>query len=1140
MIVSCRVKDYHDFGEKFELPGAVRLSKLTKAQIKLYLKEAGAGELWSLLESELELLEVVGNPLLLKLFTEAYGKKEDRFHETEGLSPAEVRDTIFDEYIKSRYEREEQKSKRLHQSLPFSLDRTETVLQKLAAGDLAQYQPSGGVKWQELDDLMGPDEDWQDFVGLATRMHVLLPVNEQRAVYRFTHLLLRDFLAFSGAKQAIFGGHDITRMSAVDVLGKLITTDPRAFEELGNALTTLRHDEYPHIRKQIVHEMAQLGPFNVRDVFVSGFRTSHSIPKHEAVSFKWSPSGKTLDSLREALEDPDKDIQFSAAAVLARYGDERSVALLCEITAARLADTIGDPIEASFRRARRRCVRPLSDFMFAISNVRVEATGCLIDMLNGQEGQVRARLAILLAALGRFDGINALIEELGASESHMRVYAASVLSMAFSLQVLQTNPAALELKRNPALSNTLGRLLKDEDSRVRLSVAIMLNFLGESRAGATLVNLLKDGDAGVRKSAVEVLGGSKDQSLLEEFLVLLNDEDSEVREEVAWQLGNLGDPRAVVALIPLLKDESVQMRRAAMLSLGLIEDPRSLEPIIDAVATRSGLLENHAYEVCRVFDLFGNLAVDALDAFQASGSITQRLKIVRVLGRLENKRAVDVLINLVDDPQEEVSLAALHEILDTAVGADGCVERRLEGLRTSASMQVRLEALCALAKVKGLKGDLDPLLVEEMLLLHQDPEMDTLPVARGKRLRLSHALEIMIDAVVPPRDELACFARTFRFLFTIRDYERAMARLTRAIDRTPCPPWYFYSWRSEIASDWIGQTDSSVLQDCEKAIRLRPEIGYLYCLQGRVQHRLGRFRAALKDLREADRLEHGRSVITAHWIGWTLYDLKDHRQALKSFSKAIGLRKDTVGDDHSGRGWAFFQLGHYRAAFKDFTVAKDVFGRRDLFELAGDYKRALAEADKIIEQSPNDAKSHQVRGLIHLKMNHSDQAARDLTTAVDLQPDNSLNYHWRALCHALAGNLDQALTDLERGPANCMDDPIARTYNTFWRGVIREKQGLKQEATDLYRHALDTARVLDGSADRVRSMALITLMYEPHAARGHYEDALKEKPLRHQHYTPLLSLHILMQLFPKRTHIRETWVWYQEKLGPTPIFAEAP
>jgi HEAT repeat protein len=120
---------------------------------------------------------------------------------------------------------------------------------------------------------------------------------------------------------------------------------------------------------------------------------------------------------------------------------------------------------------------------------------------------------------------------------------------------------------------TLLRLSRDEDSRVRLSGLYGLGRMGGERAGARLVEVLGDPDPEVRRTAVIALGPA-----LVDFPAVdtvLRDGDMWVRLHGVRALGESCTEGALDKIEPLLKDEETPVLMAAVEALSCIGGPRA-------------------------------------------------------------------------------------------------------------------------------------------------------------------------------------------------------------------------------------------------------------------------------------------------------------------------------------------------------------------------------------------------------------------------------------------------------------------------------------------------------------------------------------------------------------------------------------
>lgn len=168
-IVSCRVKDYAEIGQKIMLNGAVTLLPLTDEQMRAYLQTVP--ELWAAIESDEELRNIARTPLLMSLFAAGYRDNAADAAQLRDLraSPGELRDRIFRQFIEERYRWEERK----HGKLAFTLDEIFDVLGQVAMQNIeAEIAIGNVIPIYHFEQAIGEEEE-EDFIELVTRLHLL-------------------------------------------------------------------------------------------------------------------------------------------------------------------------------------------------------------------------------------------------------------------------------------------------------------------------------------------------------------------------------------------------------------------------------------------------------------------------------------------------------------------------------------------------------------------------------------------------------------------------------------------------------------------------------------------------------------------------------------------------------------------------------------------------------------------------------------------------------------------------------------------------------------------------------------------------------------------------------------------------------
>ena len=80
----------------------------------------------------------------------------------------------------------------------------------------------------------------------------------------------------------------------------------------------------------------------------------------------------------------------------------------------------------------------------------------------------------------------------------------------------------------------------------------------------------------------------------------------------------------------------------------------------------------------------------------------------------------------------------------------------------------------------------------------------------------------------------------------------------------------------------------------------------------------------------------------------------------------------------------------------------------------GNYHKAIAILDRLIDRLPYSAIDYNNRGLMYLKMANYEQAMADFDQAIALNPSLDRSYNNRGNCYAHQGNLSKAIENYEQ------------------------------------------------------------------------------------------------------------------------------
>jgi HEAT repeat protein/GTPase SAR1 family protein len=449
ILITCRVRDYEEIGERAALDGAVTLQPLTINQMHDYL--ADYPNLWTAIEGDATLREMCTTPLLLSIF--AYGFKESTETERQALqnlanSPAELRDRIFGMYVERRYAHECLRANYMGETLLFSLEEIYEIL-----GEAVAMRLTSG-RLMEKDDTMIiadnlPTDRIETLIPLCQRLHYLTPFENEKTGetgWRFTHLLLRSHFGVPVLVKQLSDNSDYIRRSAANELKHLGWQPQTQEQSIAYAIAKKDWKECIKIGEQVVEPLIHRLTDMNREVRSGVANTLGIIGDIRAV---WS--------LVECLHDADRYVRIRSTEALGYIGDTRATKPLIAL----LQDSDG----------RIRCSTANS-----LGNIGdPQAVEPLINCLNDGNGEVRRNATSALVKIGE-PAVSSLVSYLNDIKSNIRYKVADILGTIGSLRTTQL----------------LINCLDDSDTLVRITAATALGEIGDRRAIVPLIKCLGD------------------------------------------------------------------------------------------------------------------------------------------------------------------------------------------------------------------------------------------------------------------------------------------------------------------------------------------------------------------------------------------------------------------------------------------------------------------------------------------------------------------------------------------------------------------------------------------------------------------------------------------------------------------------
>ncbi|MDP2796833.1 MAG: HEAT repeat domain-containing protein [Methanoregula sp.] len=228
-----------------------------------------------------------------------------------------------------------------------------------------------------------------------------------------------------------------------------------------------------------------------------------------------------------------------------------------------------------------------------------------------------------------------------------------------------------------AVGPLITALKRDEFSGVRWKAAEALSKIGNP-AVDLLIATLQYPDDDVRWKAAIALGEIGNPDAIEPLIQLLSDDDRFVRSRAAHALSMIGNP-AAPPLIQALKKGDPDVRWGAALALGKIKNPIAVEPLILALADEETMVRA---EAASALASIGTPALGPLLGFLKGAHGETRIEVMTAIGELKNADAIEPLIQLLenaDDNERKAIADAIDAILIPAVEP---LVRRIRGGNT--------------------------------------------------------------------------------------------------------------------------------------------------------------------------------------------------------------------------------------------------------------------------------------------------------------------------------------------------------------------------------------------------------------------------------------------------------------------------
>jgi len=396
-----------------------------------------------------------------------------------------------------------------------------------------------------------------------------------------------------------------------------------------------------------------------------------------------APTAQSVQALARVLGDSKASVRKAAAAAMGGSGLSDAVSPLLGHLDDGAAAVRLEVVRALGRIGDRRAVVPLvSKLQDQEPDVRREAARSL-----GQLGDDRATATLMLALQDQ--AVSVRVEALDAL-GRLRA-ASAIAAMAALLSTDGTGAGATAVGAGPvrdAALRALGHIGTPE--AVKLLVAqleeegpVPLDERGRAPVRSALAKAGKPAEAGL----LAVLQGSPSQRLASAAVLAL----SALPAPEAWEEIVAATQRGTVAL------------DASMTALAALGDPRALPFVLEHLDEADGRVRQVVVEAAT--DLLDPAARDgrAIDVVRGrvldlSASLSERVALVRLLGRTGSPRALPILLSLAEAKPTALRVTVVEALGVLGVASPKVDDALLEAL-ADPSQRLRVAAATAIGKV---------------------------------------------------------------------------------------------------------------------------------------------------------------------------------------------------------------------------------------------------------------------------------------------------------------------------------------------------------------------------------------------------------------------------------------------------------
>lgn len=501
------------------------------------------------------------------------------------------------------------------------------------------------------------------------RLNSLLRSSSDRSVLEAVVMLLGWYGYLPALKDFFFLLIDNSMLESVE---KAILSLGRAAD---NVLISALDNNNDNVKLVALRTLSYMGHCQFPDKIAAFLESPNSDLQLEAIeTARHIPDSRYLPSLLDLVRSAPIATSFKAADAVASYPFElirefivllassesadsraRGAMLLCnfaEIGEPFLLDTLLLDIDAGVRKiAMKAAVKHKAE----IAMPRLGAA------LNDPDCAVRGAAVMAIAEFSTPMLVEDLLGKLGSSGETLDYV------IIRSLGIMEAKTA----------ENSLVKYLGKESLSNRI-VYVLLDTLGKiaasSASGIICNRYLSSSDQDIRRLAVETLGRLGDSSSLKAVESSLKDSHWSVRVAAVQVLGKLGGICEIPLLIRLMNDSDNMVRKSAIIALGDIRSHAAIPALVQQLDD----MDMSKYVFSSLLK-FGREILPWLHRHMMKNYNQEIVvRLVDLVGKIGDRKSVEPLMELLEDPSPAVRLAAIDSL---AFCFDGILLKRLTAVK---------------------------------------------------------------------------------------------------------------------------------------------------------------------------------------------------------------------------------------------------------------------------------------------------------------------------------------------------------------------------------------------------------------------------------------------------------------------------